>query len=79
MTQSNWKKIYNMLRKSKPVIAAKFLKHSKPKERTTGIAQEKYRCERCGRIGARVGQYNLNFCRQCFREIATDIGFKKYS
>ncbi|RMD66565.1 30S ribosomal protein S14 [Candidatus Pacearchaeota archaeon] len=55
----------------------KFLKHCKPKERTTGIARQK--CERCGRFGAHVGQYNINLCRQCFREIATEIGFKKYN
>ncbi|HRZ85740.1 MAG TPA: 30S ribosomal protein S14 [Candidatus Paceibacterota bacterium] len=53
------------------------MKHCKPKERKTGIAIRK--CERCGRFGAHVGQYGLNFCRQCFREIATEIGFKKYS
>ncbi|MFA5019476.1 MAG: 30S ribosomal protein S14 [Candidatus Pacearchaeota archaeon] len=58
-------------------MAKKFLKHNKPKDRTTGTAR--YRCERCGRIGAHVGQYGLKFCRQCFREIAEEIGFKKYS
>ena len=76
MTASDWKKLYAQL-KSKPAIAKKFLKHNKPKERTTGIAR--FKCERCGRYGARVGQYGLNFCRQCFREIAEEIGFKKYS
>lgn len=78
MTQSSWKKLYKQL-KPKPAKAKKFMKHNKPKERKTGIAQEKYRCERCQRIGARVGQYGLNYCRQCFREIAEEIGFKKYS
>ncbi|MEK6873319.1 MAG: 30S ribosomal protein S14 [Nanoarchaeota archaeon] len=53
------------------------MKHNKPKDRKFGIAAQK--CERCGRYGARVGQYGLNFCRQCFREIAEEIGFKKYS
>jgi len=76
MTQSDWKKLYKQIRK-KPGIGKKFLKHNKPKKRTTGMAR--YRCERCGRIGAHVGQYGLNFCRQCFREIAQEIGFKKYS
>lgn len=34
---------------NKPEKAQKFLKHNKPKERTTGIAKNK--CERCGRFG----------------------------
>ncbi|MBS3070720.1 30S ribosomal protein S14 [Candidatus Pacearchaeota archaeon] len=55
----------------------KFLRHNKPKERTTGIAKRK--CERCGRFGAHIKLYDLNFCRHCFREIAEEIGFKKYS
>ncbi|MEK6928887.1 MAG: 30S ribosomal protein S14 [Nanoarchaeota archaeon] len=55
----------------------KFLKHCKPKPRKTGIAAKK--CGRCGRFGAHLSQYNLNLCRQCFREIAEEIGFKKYS
>jgi len=38
-----------------------------------GIAA--YKCERCGRFGAHMSQYNLNLCRQCFREIAEEIGF----
>ena len=79
MTQSSWKKLYKPLAKSKPAVAKKFKKHNKPKVRTTGIAQDKFRCERCQRIGGHLGQYGLNLCRQCFREIAEEIGFKKYS
>lgn len=76
MTASDWNKILKQL-KSKPAIANKFLRHCKPKERNSGIAVRK--CERCGRIGSHLKQYNLNLCRQCFREIATEIGFKKYN
>ena len=76
MTASDWRKLYKQL-KNKPAVAAKFLKHNKPKDRKIGIALNK--CERCGRYGAHVGQYGLNFCRQCFREVAEEIGFKKYS
>ncbi len=76
MTASDWRKLWNQL-KNKPAIAMKFLKHNKPKQRTTGIAKKK--CERCCRFGAHLNQYNLNLCRQCFREIAEEIGFKKYS
>ena len=76
MTASDWKKILKQLR-GKPVVMEKFIKHGKPKERKNGIAARK--CERCGRFGAHLKQYNLNLCRHCFREIATQIGFKKYS
>ena len=76
MTASDWKKILKQLR-SKPAVMQKFLKHNKPKERKHGIAVQK--CERCGRFGAHIKSYGLNLCRHCFREIATEIGFKKYS
>lgn len=76
MTASDWRKLHNQL-KSKPAVAKKFLKHNKPKDRKIGVAIHK--CEKCGRIGAHVGQYGLNYCRQCFRSIAQEIGFKKYS
>lgn len=76
MTSSDWKKILKQLR-NKPEVMEKFMKHCKPKERKTGIAVKK--CERCGRYGAHIKSYGLNFCRQCFREIAEEIGFRKYS
>ena len=76
MTASDWRKILKQLR-NKPEIMEKFLKHCKPKERKTGIAVRK--CERCGRYGAHIKSYGLNLCRQCFREIAVEIGFRKYS
>ena len=76
MVASDWKKILKQLR-VKPVIAKKFLKHNKPKARKWGVAAQK--CRRCGRFGAHLNQYDLHLCRHCFREIAEDIGFKKYS
>jgi small subunit ribosomal protein S14 len=76
MTASDWNKIARQI-KTKPAIATKFLKHNKPKQRKTGIALKK--CRRCGRFGAHLNQYDLGLCRQCFREIAEEIGFKKYS
>ena len=36
-------------------------------------------CQRCGRMPGLIRKYSLYFCRQCFREIAPDLGFKKYS
>ncbi|MSS75233.1 30S ribosomal protein S14 [Candidatus Pacearchaeota archaeon] len=76
MTASDWNKIAKQL-KGKPAKLAKFIRHCKPKDRTTGVAR--YKCEQCGRFGAHLSQYNLNLCRQCFRDIATEIGFKKYN
>ncbi|MBR9701564.1 30S ribosomal protein S14 [Candidatus Pacearchaeota archaeon] len=76
MTASDWKKIFKQL-DAKPAIKAKFIKHCKPKDRKMGIAAKK--CERCGRFGAMINSYQLNVCRHCFREIAEEIGFKKYS
>lgn len=77
MTASDWNKIASKQLKDKSAILAKFLKFNKPKDRKSGIAKKK--CERCGRFGAHLSQYNLNLCRQCFREIAEDIGFHKYN
>jgi len=76
MTASDWNKITQQL-KGKPVVLQKFIKFNKPRVRNTGLAVMK--CERCGRFGAHISSYNLNLCRQCFREIAEEIGFKKYS
>jgi len=28
--------------------------------------------------GKSIRRYGLNLCRQCFREIAEDLGFKKF-
>ncbi len=36
-------------------------------------------CRRCDRKRGLIRRHGLNLCRQCFREIAPDIGFKKYS
>jgi ribosomal protein S14 len=36
-------------------------------------------CRRCGSYGSIIRSYGLNVCRQCFREIAESLGFKKYS
>jgi ribosomal protein S14 len=75
MTASDWNKMLKQLRK-KPVVMAKFLKHNKPRSRKFGIAA--FKCENCGRFGARVSQYNLNLCRHCFREMAPELVFKKF-
>ena len=76
MTTANPNKILKQIA-HKPAKVAKFTKHSTRKERSCG--QTKKPCVRCGRFGSHLGQYKLDLCRQCFREIATKIGFKQYS
>ncbi len=76
MPASDWRRIMKQL-ESKPAIKARFLRFCKPKDRKYGIAARK--CVNCGRYGAHINKYNLHLCRQCFREIAEKIGFKKYS
>ncbi len=36
-------------------------------------------CQRCGRRRGMVRRYALRLCRQCFRDGARDLGFKKYN
>ncbi|MFB6105833.1 MAG: 30S ribosomal protein S14 [Halobacteriaceae archaeon] len=40
---------------------------------------ERHECRRCGRRQGLVGKYDVWLCRQCFREMARSMGFKKYS
>lgn len=61
----------------KPGKLAKYQKYSVPKKRPHSALNNK--CSRCGRTGGHIGKYGLNLCRQCFRDIATKIGFKKYN
>ncbi len=75
MTTSHYTKAFKQLR-IKPIKLQKFLKHSSPKKRSCGATN--YRCKRCGRMGGHISKYSLDFCRHCFREIATSIGFKQY-
>jgi small subunit ribosomal protein S29e len=35
-------------------------------------------CKVCGNHWGLIRKYQLNVCRQCFREYAKDIGFIKY-
>lgn len=76
MTAKDYKKIFTQL-KAKPAKLEKFKKHNTPKKREFGPGSRK--CKRCNRRGAHISKYGLHLCRQCFREIATKIGFKRYS
>lgn len=76
MTYSSYDKVFVQL-KAKPSKLAKYKRHNSPKARSCGRSLK--RCRRCGRIRAHISKYSIHVCRQCFREIATSIGFKKYS
>ncbi len=76
MTTKDWRKVLKQL-KVKPAKMKKYIKHNAPKERSTG--SNLYHCERCGRTGGHIKKYGIHLCRHCFREIATNIGFKKFS
>tara|TARA_Y100000310_G_scaffold305615_1_gene345913 strand:- start:52 stop:282 length:231 start_codon:yes stop_codon:yes gene_type:complete len=56
---------------------AKFKKQNLSKERKHGNANKK--CILCGSTKGHIGKYGLNVCRQCFRDEALNLGFKKYS
>ncbi len=75
MTTSDYRKTLKQVSK-KPAKLKKFLKHNVPKKRSCGKAKKK--CQRCGRNGAHIDKYGINLCRQCFRDNATKIGFKKF-
>ncbi|KAL0087915.1 40S ribosomal protein S29 [Phycomyces blakesleeanus] len=34
-------------------------------------------CRVCAHRAGLIRKYNINICRQCFREYASDIGFNK--
>ena len=76
MAASSWDKLLKQLN-AKPQLSKRFLKYNKPKERKSGVSA--FKCERCGRFGAHIHKYGLHLCRQCFREIAEELGFKKFS
>lgn len=75
MTTSNWKKAFTQLEK-KPDVKKKYIKHNSPKERAHGIATRS--CKLRGSHRAHISKYGLNICRKCFRQYATDLGFKQF-
>ncbi|KAF7724822.1 40S ribosomal protein S29 [Apophysomyces ossiformis] len=47
--------------------------NSRPRQYGKGSRQ----CRVCAHRAGLIRKYNLNICRQCFREYANDIGFHK--
>ena len=76
MTASNHEKVLKQI-KGKPGKYAKYKKHNTPKDR--GYGENTKKCKLCGRTGAHISKYGLHICWQCFRDTATELGFKKYS
>jgi small subunit ribosomal protein S14 len=76
MTTTDYTKVMKQLQ-DKPGKKLKHAKYSVPKQRTGGAINRK--CKRCGRNGGHISKYGINLCRQCFRDVATRIGFKKYN
>jgi len=76
MTTSDHRKVFKQLN-AKPVKKAKFIKFNRPKKRSCGIALRK--CKNCGRNRGHINKYGLHLCRQCFRDMAVSLGFKKYN
>jgi small subunit ribosomal protein S14 len=76
MTTTDHTKVLKQL-VSKPGKLAKYSKYSVPRNRKNSVLQKK--CVRCGRTGGHISKYGLHLCRQCFREVASKIGFKKFN
>jgi len=36
------------------------------------------KCIRCGSMDGIIRKYGLMYCRRCFREVAQDLGFRKF-
>jgi ribosomal protein S14 len=52
------------------------MKKKPKKERSIGKGSRP--CRRCGQQGPVIRKYGLMLCRQCFREEAKPLGFRKY-
>ena len=35
-------------------------------------------CKRCGSYNGLIQKFDVTLCRQCFRDVANGMGFKKY-
>ncbi|MFP4118854.1 MAG: 30S ribosomal protein S14 [Candidatus Woesearchaeota archaeon] len=76
MTTSNHEKVLVQIGK-KPGKYKKYLKHNVPRDRSFGETTKT--CKLCGRTGGHIAKYGLHMCRQCFRDNALKLKFKKYN
>jgi len=71
---------YEKVRKQiehKPIKLARYEKFNSRKKRKFG--KTVYPCRKCGKTRGVIRKYGLIYCRQCFREEAEKLGFRKYS
>ena len=76
MTSSDYRKMFTQLN-VKPVKKKKYIKHNKPKVRSCGKA--KVVCKLTGTHKGVIKKYGLFICRHTFRDVAKELGFKKYN
>lgn len=76
MTTSDHTKILKQIAHKKGTLE-KYKKHNTTKERSCG--RNLHKCVRCGRTGGHIGSFTLNLCRQCFKNKAMKLGFKKFN
>ncbi len=76
MTTSHYTKMLKQI-SGKPGKLAKYKKYNEPRARKFGKTVKK--CRRCGQTSAHNSMFGLNYCRQCLREVAQKIGFKKFN
>jgi len=50
---------------------------NKKVKRKTGRGAHK--CVRCGNMNGVIRFHGLYYCRRCFREVAHELGFRKYN
>ncbi len=75
MTAKDWTKAFKQIEHKKGERDRQ-LKFNKPKDRKHGRGTR--RCSLCGRRKALIRRYGLYVCRQCFRDVASDLGFRKF-
>ncbi len=61
----------------KPGKLSRFNKFCSPKKRKFG--KTIHPCRRCGKTSGVIVKYGLVYCRQCFREEAHKLGFRKFN
>jgi len=76
MTAKEYSKVFKQLQ-NKVAKLKKYIKHNAPKRVNFGMAPKQ--CKLCKRKGGHIRKYGLSLCRQCFRENAQKIGFRKYN
>ncbi len=62
--------------KNKPAKSKRFAKFNAHKLQPHDMKARK--CTRCNRMEGHIRIHGLNYCRECFREVAPELGFKKY-